>query len=242
MLAAMAGYDELDPTTVNTPVPDYSRAFRMQTSKLRLGVPQSPFFDSLDPEIAKAVDAAITVLRKLTASVKEVALPPTATPLDQIFIDVRSVEVYAYHSQWLSESPEKYGATTRQRLVDNAADITPSAYARSRRQLELLRREIKKTFAAVDLLFTPTVPVLPAKISDNVDANGGLKYPLPIRNTAPFDVLGLPNISIPCGFTTSGLPIGLQIAGAPFADSTVLALARAYEQATEWHRSRPKLN
>ena len=105
-----------------------------------------------------------------------------------------------------------------------------------------MRREVKKTFAAIDLLITPTVPVLPAKISENVDANGGLKYPFPIRNTAPFDVLGLPTISIPCGFTTSGLPIGLQMAGAPFADSTVLALARAYEQATEWHKSRPKLN
>jgi aspartyl-tRNA(Asn)/glutamyl-tRNA(Gln) amidotransferase subunit A len=239
MFAAIAGYDELDPTTVNTPVPDYNRAFRMQTSNLRLGVPQSPFFDSLDPEIAKAVDAAIMVLRKLTASVKEVSLPPTAIPLDQIFIDVRSVEVYAYHSHWLSESPEKYGATTRQRLIDNAAAVTPSAYARSRRQLDLLRREIKKTFVAVDLLITPTVSLLPAKISDNVDAKGGLKYPLPIRNTAPFDVLGLPAISIPCGFTTSGLPVGLQIAGAPFDDSTVLALARAYERETEWHRHSP---
>lgn len=239
MLGAIAGYDELDPTTVNTPVPDYSRAFRMQTSNLRVGLPQSPFFDSLDPEIAKAVDAAIAVLRKLTSSVKEVALPPTAIPLDQIFIDVRSVEVYAYHSQWLSESPEKYGATTRRRLLDNAADITPSAYARSRRQLELLRREIRKTFAAVDLLITPTVSLLPAKISDNLDAKGGLKYPLPIRNTAPFNVLGLPAISVPCGFTNSGLPIGLQIVGAPFADSTVLALARAYERQTEWHRRSP---
>jgi aspartyl-tRNA(Asn)/glutamyl-tRNA(Gln) amidotransferase subunit A len=239
MLGVMAGYDELDSTTVNTPVPDYSRAFQMQTSNLRVGLPQSPFFDSLDPEIAKAVDAAIAVLRKLTSSVKEVALPPTAIPLDQIFIDVRSVEVYAYHSQWLSESPEKYGATTRQRLVDNAADITPSAYARSRRQLELLRREIKKTFAAVDLLVTPTVSVLPAKISDNVDAKGGLTYPLPIRNTAPFNVLGLPAISVPCGFTNSGLPVGLQVVGAPYADSTVLALAHAYERQTEWHRRSP---
>src|SRR5262249_44501939 len=154
-------------------VPDYSRAFRMQTSNLRLGVPQSPFFDSLDPEIAKAVDAAIAVLRKLTASGKEVSLPPSAIPLDQIFIDVRSVEVYAYHSHWLSESPEKYGATTRQRLIDNAAAVTPSAYARSRRQLDLLRREIKKTFVAVDLLITPTVSLRPAKISDNVDAKSG---------------------------------------------------------------------
>lgn len=239
MLAVIAGYDELDPTTVNTPVPNYSLASRMQASNLRLGLPQSPFFESLDPEIAKAVDAAIAVLRKLTATVKEVALPPTAGSLDQLYIDVRSVEAYAYHSQWLSVSPEKYGVTTRQRLTGNAADITPSAYARSRRQLELSRREITKTFAAVDLLITPTVPVLPSKISDNDDAKGGLKYPLPIRNTAPFDVLGLPAISIPCGFTTSGLPVGLQISGAPFADSTVLALARAYEQATQWHTRRP---
>ena len=90
-------------------------------------------------------------------------------------------------------------------------------------------------------LITPTMPLLPAKISDNVDAAGGFKYPLGIRNTAPFDVLGVPAISIPCGFTTSGLPIGLQIAAAPFAESTVLALAHAYEQETEFHRSQPAL-
>lgn len=240
MLAAIAGYDELDPTTVNAPVPDYNRAFRMQTSHLRLGVPQSPFFDNLDPEIAKAVDTAIALLRKLTASVEEVVLPPTTIPLDQVYIDVRSVEAYAYHSQWLSESPEKYQATTRERLVENSVDVKPSAYARSRRQLDVLRREIKKTFAAVDLLITPTVSLLPAKISDNVDAKGGVKYPLGIRNTAPFDVLGLPAISVPCGFTTSGLPVGLQISGAPFAESTVLAMAHAYEQATDWHNMRPK--
>jgi Asp-tRNA(Asn)/Glu-tRNA(Gln) amidotransferase A subunit family amidase len=173
--------------------------------------------------------------------VKEVVLPPTTIPLDQIFIDVRSVEVYAYHSQWLAEVPAKYGATTRQRLVENAADVQPSAYARSRHQLELLRRQIKTTFAAVDLLITPTMALLPAKISDNVDSKGGLKYPLGIRNTAPFNVLGLPTISVPCGLTISGLPIGLQIAGAPFAESTVLALARAYELETQWHRRSPPL-
>jgi aspartyl-tRNA(Asn)/glutamyl-tRNA(Gln) amidotransferase subunit A len=241
MLAVIAGYDELDPTTINTPVADYRGRLKMQTSSLRLGLPQRPFFDSLDPEIARAIDAAILVLRKLTASVKEVVLPPTTIPLDQIFIDVRSVEVYAYHSQWLAEVPAKYGATTRQRLVENAADVQPSAYARSRHQLELLRRQIKTTFAAVDLLITPTMALLPAKISDNVDSKGGLKYPLGIRNTAPFNVLGLPTISVPCGLTISGLPIGLQIAGAPFAESTVLALARAYELETQWHRRSPPL-
>jgi aspartyl-tRNA(Asn)/glutamyl-tRNA(Gln) amidotransferase subunit A len=93
----------------------------------------------------------------------------------------------------------------------------------------------------VDLLIKPTMPLLPAKISDNIDAAGGFKYPLGIRNTAPFDVLGVPAISIPCGFTTSGLPIGLQIAAAPFAESAVLALPHAYEQETEFHRSQPTL-
>ena len=239
MLAVIAGYDELDPTTINTPVSDYRRSLNMQTSNLRLSLLQHPFFDSLDPEIARAIDAAIVVLRKLTASVKDVELPPTAIPLDQIYVDVRSVEVYAYHSQWLAEVSAKYGATTRQRLVENAADVQPSAYAQSRRQLELLRRQIKTTFAEVDLLVTPTTSLLPAKIADNVDSKGRLKYPLGIRNTAPFDVLGVPAISVPCGFTTSGLPVGLQIAGAPFAESTVVALAHAYERETEWHRRNP---
>lgn len=239
MLAAIAGYDELDPTTVNTPVPDYSHTLRMQTSRLRLGVPRRPFFDGLDPEIAKALDSAIALLRTLAASVEEIALPPTAVPLDQLFTDVRSVDAYTYHSQWVSESPEKYQATTRRRIIDNAANVNPSAYARSRRALDVARREIKKTFATVDLLITPTMALLPAKISDNVDAQG-VNYPLSIRNTAPFDVLGLPAISVPCGFTISGLPIGLQISGAPFAESTVLAMAYAYEQATNWHNVHPK--
>lgn len=239
MLAAIAGYDVLDPTTIDTPVPDYRRAMNRRTSNQRLGIPQRPFFDGLDPEIAKAVDSAIVVLRKLTASLQEVVLPPTTTPYDQIFMDVRSVEVYAYHEQWLAEAPSKYGATTRQRLVENAAEVQPSAYAKSRHQLEFMRRQIQTTFAAVDLLITPTMSLLPSKISDNVDAKGGLKYPLGIRNTAPFNVLGLPAISIPCGLTTSGLPIGLQIAGAPFAESSVLALARAYELETDWHLRRP---
>lgn len=238
MLAAIAGYDDLDPASVNTPVPDYSRAFRMHVAKLRLGIPRHPFFDNLDPEIAKAVDAAIALLRKLTASTQDAELPKTATPLDEIFNDVRAVEAYTYHSRWLAESPEKYQAITRQRIRENSADVQASAYAQSRRQMELLRREIKKAFAAVDVLITPTMPVPPAMIAENVDA-GRLKYPLGIRNTAPFDVLGVPAISIPCGFTRSGLPIGLQIAGAPFAESTVLALAQAYEQETDFHRSQP---
>lgn len=234
MLGVIAGYDELDTTTLDTPVSDYNRAFRMRMSKLRLGLPRIPFFDSLDPEIAKAVAGAVEVLRKLSASVGDATLP--SVPFEQIHTKVQSVEAYTYHSQWLAESPEKYQAVTRQRLIQRAAEGTAPAYVEARRQLESLRRGVAKAFAAVDLLITPTLPSPPVTIAQGPDPTV-----VSIRNTAPFDDLGLPAISVPCGFTTSGLPIGLQIVGAPFAESTVLALAHAYKQATEWHRRRPSV-
>jgi aspartyl-tRNA(Asn)/glutamyl-tRNA(Gln) amidotransferase subunit A len=235
MLGVIAGYDPLDTTTVNTPVFDYNRAFKMRVSKLRLGVPRTPFFDGLDPEIAKAVAAAVEVLRTLTAAVGEATLPPA--PFVELLMRVQSVEAYAYHSQWIGESPEKYQPVTRRRLIQNAADVTLPAYVQARRELDLLRRGISKVFATVDLLIMPTVPSPPVTIAQGADPTV-----VSIRNTSPFDVVGLPAISVPCGFTTSGLPIGLQIVGAPFAESTVLAIAHAYEQATDWHSRHPKLN
>jgi aspartyl-tRNA(Asn)/glutamyl-tRNA(Gln) amidotransferase subunit A len=241
ILRAVAGYDHMDPASSDRPVLDYRRAVRMQVSKLHVGIPRRPFFEKLDSEVEEAVETAIAVLRTLTASTQDIDLPATAIPFDRIFNDVRGMEAFTYHSQWLAESPEKYHAITRQRLLKNSADIKASDYVQSRRQLELLRREIQNAFTAVDLLITPTMPLLQAKISDDVDATSDLRYALAIRNTAPFNILGVPAISIPCGLTTSGLPIGVQIAGAPFAESKVLALAHAYEQATQWHSRSPAL-
>jgi aspartyl-tRNA(Asn)/glutamyl-tRNA(Gln) amidotransferase subunit A len=237
MLGVIAGYDELDPSSANTPVPDYSSAFKMQASKLRLGVPRTQFFEGLDPEIAKAVETAIEVLRTFAATVGEVTLPSTTIPIDEIYTKVRSVEGYAYHSQWIAESPEKYQPATREQILRNSATIEAPAYAQARRELDLLRREINKVFATVDLLVTPTMPTPPVLIAQATSPAS-----VSIRNTSPFDVLGLPAISIPCGFTTSGLPIGLQMVSAPFAESKVLALAHAYERETEWHKRHPTVN
>jgi aspartyl-tRNA(Asn)/glutamyl-tRNA(Gln) amidotransferase subunit A len=237
MLGVIAGYDELDPSTVDTPVPDYASTFKMQASKLRLGIPRTPFFDALDPEISKAVDVALKVLRKLTATTGEITLPSPSIPFGEIYTRVRSVEGYAYHSQWIAESPEKYQPATREQILRNSAEIKAPAYAQARRELDLLRREIKKVFATVDLLVMPTMPTPPVLIAQATSPAS-----VSIRNTSPFDVLGLPAISIPCGFTTSGLPIGLQMVSAPFAESTVLALAHAYERETEWHKIHPTVN
>jgi len=241
MLGIIAGYDEKDPTTVNVPVPDYGRAFKMQVSKLRIGVPRSGFFDNLNPEFAKAVETAIEVLRKLTPSVTDVQVPRSiAAPV------IWGPETYAYHAKWLTESPEKYQAATRTQMI-RSNEVKPDVYADARRQVDLVRQEIKKVFATVDLLITPTMKAPPATIAATLNPPA-TNAPANPAGTAPaagngnpwaFDVYGIPAITVPCGFTNSGLPIGLQISGAPFAETTVLALAHAYEQATDWHTRRP---
>ena len=185
MLSAIAGYDGADPRSADRPVPEYRSAMQVHVLKLRLGVLRSPFFDNLNPEIAKAVEAAIGVLRKLTASISETMLPVTSVPLDEIFTNIRSVEAYTYHSRWLAEAPEKYQPSTRQRLLQNSADVKASAYAQSLNELAFLRRKITETFATTDLLITPTVSLLPEKISDGGGTVGGFKYPAGVATLLP---------------------------------------------------------
>ena len=240
ILSVIAGYDELDSTSVDVPVPDYSRAIRMPVSKFRVGVPRTPFFDNLHPEVAKAVETAIDVIRKLTATVKDVQIPATGN-----IADVWNPEIYAYHTPWITKTPELYQDTTRN-LIQAAGNGKPAAYAEARHQVDVVRRDIKKVFANVDVLVTPTQRTPAALIATPQPAvnagRGGAPVGGGLVNTAAFDIYGLPTISVPCGFTSSGLPIGLQISGAHFAESTVIALAHAYEQATEWHTRRPKLS
>jgi aspartyl-tRNA(Asn)/glutamyl-tRNA(Gln) amidotransferase subunit A len=243
MLGVIAGYDEMDPTTVDTAVPDYTAAFKMRVSKLRIGLPRAGFFDNLDPEYAKAVEAAIEVLRKLTASVIELQVPRTvAAPI------IWGPETYAYHAKWLTESPEKYQAATRTQMI-RSNEVKPDVYAEARRHVDLVRREIKTVFQKVDLLVTPTMKTPPAAIAASLNAPGPNPQAASASNAAAsisgnpwaFDVYGVPAITLPCGFASAGLPIGLQISAAPFAEPNMLALAHAYEQATEWHSRHPSI-
>jgi aspartyl-tRNA(Asn)/glutamyl-tRNA(Gln) amidotransferase subunit A len=238
MLGAIAGYDPLEATSVDVPVADYVRAIRIQTSKFRVGVARTPFFDNLDPEVAKAVAAAIDVVRTVTASVADVQIPAAGN-----IAEVWNPEIYAYHRPWITKSPELYQAATRT-LIEGAGKANAATYAQARHQVDVVRREVQKVFATVDVLITPTqrgvaqpiAPPQPAPTGGPPPAGAG-----GLINTAAFDIYGLPTISIPCGFSRSGLPIGLQISGNHFAESTVLALAHTYEQATDWHKRRPRL-
>ena len=232
VLSTIAGFDPMDPASVDVPVPDYSRALKMETSKLRLGIPRSPFFENLHPEVARAIEAAIEVLRKMSGPVSETTLPPTFP----LLLPVTGPEAYAYHAKYLAESPDLYQPFTRDRIIQFGRDVKGSEYAYALHQTNLLRREIRKTFSTVDLIITPTMPRPAESLAESKNFD-----PIGLQNTSPFDIFGLPTISIPCGFTNSGLPIGLQLSGGPFAESTVLALAHAYERETEWHKRRPKL-
>lgn len=147
-------------------------------------------------------------------------------------------EAHAYHARWLAESPEKYRPQTRERLVQFASAVTQQQYVQARRECDLLRRAISNVFRNVDLLVTPTMAG-PPSTTEPLEKSASLD-PSRTRNTWPFDVSGLPAISVPCGFTAAGLPIGLQIVGGPFQESTVLALAHQYQQATDWHTRRAK--
>src|SRR4030095_10750696 len=138
---------------------------------------------------------------------------------------------------WITKTPELYQDATRN-LIQGAGKSSSATYAQARHQVDLVRREIKKVFATIDLLITPTQRGVAQPIAGPPAAGGG---PGGLVNTAAFDIYGLPTISVPCGFTAAGLPIGLQISGNHFAESTVITLAHAYEQATEWHKRRPKL-
>jgi aspartyl-tRNA(Asn)/glutamyl-tRNA(Gln) amidotransferase subunit A len=258
MLRVLAGYDELDPVSVDTPAGDYASAVGAPTSHLRLGVPTAGFFENLDPEIAAALDTALGVLGTLTAGVRDVEVPAAGS-----VADVWNAEIYAYHEPWITTSPELYQPATRA-LIQGSGNASSAVYARARRHVDEVRRDIARVFAEVDLLITPTQRTPPGPIASQPagtagrgrggregraggDGRGGRgRGGAPggggLNNTAAFDIYGLPTISVPCGFTADGLPIGLQISGAHFAEATVIALAHAYEGATDWHRRRPDLS
>ena len=236
VMTALAGFDPLDPVSIDAPTENYREAIGREVSSLRIGIPRRPFFDALDPEIAAAAEGAVVVLKGMTRSMIDVELPAVDASA------VLGAEIYAYHADLVADPARRalYKPETLGRIMRDA-NVTLTAYIEARRRMTIARNTIGTAFANVDLLVTPTV----MRISHTIDAaisrpNTEVDSSL-IRNTLPFNVLGIPTISVPCGFNSRGLPIGLQISGPRLGEAAVLALAHAYEQATEWHRREPPL-
>ncbi len=200
----------------------------------RIAVPRKFFFEDLDSEVNAAVEQAIVDLQTLGSEIREIELPISEDRR------LQSAEAYAYHAKFVTSQPELYQPETLRR-IRAAENISPEDILRLHGELEQERRSIRKVFEEIDVLLTPTTPI-PAPSIAELKQNPDLLRPkeiLLLRNTRPFNVWGLPAISVPCGFTREGLPIGLQIVAAHGAEATVLQLAHRYEQATPWHKHEP---
>jgi len=202
-------------------------------SQLRIGIPRAVFYDTLHPDVRASAGTALSVLQTLVRSQQNVDLATNIDAINTLSNLLTKTEAYAYHRKNVEATPELYQEETLRR-IRAGAEVSAETYSAAVRDLGEMRQSVIHLFDKIDVLVTPTVPVPPFKIAELLDDSGTLrsKEQLTLRNTRPFNVLGLPTISVPCGRTSMGLPIGLQISGAPGADATVLALAAAYEIAT----------
>lgn len=239
MLNAMAGYDPLDPATVRIPVADATADLGLGVRGLRIGVVRDYFFAELEEDIAVALEDAITELQRLGARVCEVAIPGIAEGLGGTFVHVLA-EAQAIHAQSLRERPGDFGAD----VLEMLSSYTPTAtdLLSGQRGVDILTASMRATLETVDVLLTPTTPIAAPLIGQDTVQYGSLTESVlgaMIRCTGPFNTTHLPALSLPCGFNRLGLPIGLQIAGRPFDEATVLRVGHAYEQATDWHLRSP---
>jgi len=246
MLQVLAGYDADDPASIDAPVQNFIEAVGKDRPELpaglRVGIPRKFFFDETHPEIAAAIEKAIEVFRELKAEIRDDI--KLEVPTDRKLV---SAEAYAYHEQFVANSPDLYQPATLAR-IQSGAKISAADALRAGRDLQASRHAIRKIFNdgknkdGVDVLLTPTVPIPPPVIADLQKHPEDLRPQelLMLRNTRPFNVWGVPTISVPCGFTKDGMPIGLQLAAAPWREDVVLQTAHAYEQSTNWHKRMPE--
>jgi aspartyl-tRNA(Asn)/glutamyl-tRNA(Gln) amidotransferase subunit A len=233
LLQALAGHDPLDPASSRAPVADYVAPLGRSIRDLSIGVPARDFFlDGADPEVASAFEASLATLRGLGADVRDVAVPHIRDAPS--FMVIMASEAFAYHERDLRERPQMYGDLLRERLLHGGL-YTGAEYVQAMRLRERLRGELLDALRRVDLLATPTAPKPAPTFAQMYDTTVGF----PRSNMPPFNLSGLPALALPCGFSTGGLPLSLQLAGRPFDEATVLRAGHAYEQATEWHTRRP---
>ena len=238
MLQAIAGPDPLDSTTDSAPVPDYGQYLGQGIEGVSIGVPRHYFLPSgpsVDSETVAAIEQALVVLAGLGASVREVTIPHIehARTANQV---IMMAEAFAYHEHNLKTRRQDYGAMVLDRFLLGGL-FTQSDYVQAQRVRRLVQEEMAQVLREVDVMVTPTFPK-PAALIEGYDGAATMFGP---SFTGPFNITGLPAISVPGGFTQAGLPIGLQVIGQPFAESMVLRVSHAYERVARWNDTRPPI-
>ena len=260
MLNVLAGHDPRDSTSAAVPVPDFTRAFKKKDlKKLTIGVPLEFFAEGLDPEVHDAVGEALAVLEELGGTIREVSLPHTGVAVAMYYI-VATAEASSNLARYdgvkygfrAKESPdllemyritrqEGFGPEVKRRIMLGTYVLSSgyydAYYAKAQAVRTLIRRDFDRVFQDVDLLVTPVTPTPAFQLGEKIE--DPLQMYLSDLYTISASLAGIPAISLPCGLSRKGLPIGMQILGRPFEEDVVLRAARAYELATDWHKKRP---
>ena len=241
LAAAISGRDHLDPTTADLPVPDYHAALSRPPKPLRVGVPSNFFFDGLDASVRTQLDQALNVLTGLGLKAESVEVPDLARTF-AISDAVGKSEAAAAHERWIRERPQDYSLFVHSR-TEAGFHIPATTYlAGLALRGPILADFVRRVFGAADVLFAPVmtqqVPKLSATEAGNPADVQRVIFGL-TRLTRPINFLGLPALSVPCGFSANGMPAAFQLIGRPFAEATLLRLAHAYQQATDWHLRKP---
>ncbi len=261
LLGVIAGHDVLDSTSVDIPVPDYCKSLTKDIKGLRLGVPKEYFVKGIDPEVETAVKKSIETLRGLGAIVVDISLPHTEYAVSTYYI-IGSAEAssnlarfdgahYGYRDTDAKDMIDMYVRTRSKGFGDEAkrrillgtyclsAGYYDAYYLKALKVRTKIKEDFERAFALCDCIVTPTTPTPAFKIGEKT--NDPLAMYLSDIFTIPANLAGLPGISIPCGFSSGGLPIGMQIMARPFGEETIFRASYAFEQSTDFHKRRPTI-
>jgi aspartyl-tRNA(Asn)/glutamyl-tRNA(Gln) amidotransferase subunit A len=261
LLQAIAGYDPADSTSVDTPAPDYQASLTGDLKGLKIGLPKEYFVDGLDDDVRKSVEQAVVTYRDLGAEIIEVSLPHTAYAVacyyliataeassnlaryDGVRYGLRADNAENLIDMYMQSRAAGFGTEVKRRIMLGTYALSSgyydAYYLKAQKVRTLIRQDFLKAFETVDTLLTPVAPTPAFALGEKV--NDPLQMYLSDIYTIPVNLAGTCAMSLPCGFSTEGLPIGLQLIGKPFDEATILRTAHAFEQATEWHKRKPEL-
>ena len=242
LMNAIAGHDPLDPSSAPVPIEDYREGLERGIEGLRIGIPQEHFYDIIDDGVKNAVLDAVRVLENAGAEVEDVSIPMLryALPISGAILYAEAAET---NFEYLRDRADELGSDVRTRLEIGVL-VQAADYLKAQRARTLFDRQIDETMRRYDLLMAPSTPITAPGIGQAAVRVGEETEAAPVllsRLTRPFNICGLPAVSVPCGFSASGMPMGMQIVGRAFDEAGVLRAAHAYQQATEWHSRRPAL-
>jgi len=260
LMNVIAGYDPLDSTSVNVPVPNYAGFLNGDVKGLKVGIPREYFIPGMQPEVEQAVRAAIRLLEKNGIRLEEISLPHTEYAVAVYYI-IATAEAssnlarydgmkYGFRAPardltetYMKSREQGFGPEVKRRIMLGSyalsAGYYEAYYLKAQKVRALIKKDFEEAFKKCDAIVTPTAPTTAFKIGEKTE--DPLQMYLSDIFTISVNLAGLPGLSLPCGFDSEGLPIGMQIIGKHFDEATILRIGHAYEQATEWHKGKPNL-